>query len=65
MDPNATLKRIRDLIGWYETSKDGDYASLQTMKEYADEMNQLVTSLDEWLSQGGFLPKQWKTWGKA
>lgn len=44
MDPNATLKGIRDAIA------DGD----------DDKAAGLFQDLDQWLSGGGYLPRDWK-----
>jgi hemerythrin len=56
MDPNETLKRIRELLTELE---DGD-------EEMSDEMSCLVSDLaehwdglDAWLRKGGFLPADW------
>jgi hypothetical protein len=48
MDPNATLEQIRVLLVF------GDNEAV------ADELAELVSSLDEWLSKGGFLPQEWE-----
>lgn len=57
MDPNATLEEIRALsskIVWEtdmgRTPKPSDSARLA----------ELTISLDEWLTNGGFLPNSWK-----
>lgn len=53
MDPNETLRNIRAIIREELNETDGDrLASL-------DDLVQLVDSLDEWLSDGGFLPSDW------
>ncbi len=44
MDPNAVLKRIRELV---KKSEGGELASR-------------IQSLDCWISTGGFLPDAWK-----
>ena len=49
MDPNATLKRIRQIIA------EGDDGS----ESLTEELPELVEALDEWLSKGGFLPLEW------
>lgn len=46
MDPNETLSRIRMLMGSTDTS------DLLWLAE-------LVYDLDEWLNNGGSLPKDW------
>jgi len=67
MDPNETLRQIRTavmaalaLADDYE--KDPDPATAEDAEDYLnqlDELAQLVNSLDEWLSRGGFLPAAW------
>ncbi len=49
MDPNATLRELREMIG------DSDPHSAARSRRYAE----LIESLDDWLSSGGFLPSDW------
>lgn len=56
MDPNATLRDLRDLVR--EESLDGDWAA-ETAAERCAQYAELLTALDEWLSKGGFLPAAW------
>lgn len=49
MDPNETLREIRELIALHIESARGDYARLL----------ELCEALDGWLSHGGFLPREW------
>lgn len=51
MDPNATLRRLLDLID--TTLND------ETVSPQENELAELVWSLDSWLTMGGFLPKRW------
>ncbi len=51
MDPNNTLQRIRELVG-----KPNYPIELDTAW---DDLTELVESLDDWLSRGGFLPEDW------
>lgn len=51
MDPDETLRQLRDLFG--EHDKD------PTLSELRDAMD-LFESLDDWLSRGGFLPSAWE-----
>jgi hypothetical protein len=54
MDPNVTLKRIRECQHLIRVETDTPRIT------YAyEELNELVTALDEWLSLGGFLPDPW------
>ena len=51
MDPNATLRRLRELME--ETIEDDNSSHRE------NELAELVWSLDSWLTMGGFLPKRW------
>jgi hypothetical protein len=48
MDPEATLKEIREYYGEPLSSKQ------------AHRLADLIEVLDVWLSNGGFLPSDWK-----
>jgi len=50
MDPDATLKMIRELAA---------EVACRAVDPDAVELAELVQSLDEWISRGGFLPKEW------
>lgn len=52
MDPNKTLEFIRELIRTSKTDETVFY-------EESGWMFELVENLDEWLTNGGFLPKEW------
>ncbi len=52
MDPNATLEQIRKL----SAIADGFPEESETLHQLAD----LIRSLDQWLSTGGFLPRDWQ-----
>jgi hypothetical protein len=57
MDPTETLKRIRGLVSSLtELRMD---ASCDDVAEDGEELASAVNDLDEWLSRGGFLPRQW------
>jgi len=49
MDPDEALAELRAL------------AEKTISLDVADEMQQLFSGLDEWLSKGGFLPKDWES----
>jgi hypothetical protein len=53
MDPDATLTQIRNLIIQHQTSAE------EMSTSDAAELVELVDSLDEWMSKGGFLPTEW------
>ena len=48
MDPDATLAEIRDIL------------KNQRPRESAERLRELIESLDQWLSKGGFPPEAWK-----
>ena len=60
MDPNATLEQIRDLYTNLVDLLDEEYAvGRGKFGDDAIRLAELVEALDEWLSNGGFLPKAW------
>jgi hypothetical protein len=57
MDPNAVLKAIRDGIVNLSDLMEQGYAP------YPEDVQVLLSqaeALDEWLSQGGYLPADWQ-----
>lgn len=54
MDPDQCLAEIRLLVSQYET------ASPTTAQQNYVELAEKITSLDEWLKLGGFLPEDWQ-----
>jgi hypothetical protein len=52
MDPNATLRTLRDTI---ERWRLGRESTAQAMESVADSFG----ALDEWLARGGFPPAAW------
>lgn len=63
MDPEAALKEIREVIADTQGSVfsqcyiDGD---IEYIRGKCDRLAELVNGLDEWLSDGGFLPEDWR-----
>ena len=57
MDPTATLATIRILIKQIDAT-DGN-AHIQ-LADLADELAENVRQLDKWITNGGFLPAQWR-----
>lgn len=49
MDPNATLKRMREVVGTIPGHPE----------DYDGELFDLFENLDDWLTRGGFLPTDW------
>ncbi|AYF78025.1 hypothetical protein D7D52_34125 [Nocardia yunnanensis] len=59
MDPNAALTRIRELL---KASDDLGYVEGSDQNPAVGMLFHLIDAvegLDQWLSQGGFLPKEW------
>jgi hypothetical protein len=52
MDPNATLREIRAIVKGAD--EDGCLGSIEQAR-----LVDLWEALDGWLSNGGFLPKDW------
>jgi hypothetical protein len=57
MDPNENLREIREITKELDS---GSYLSSREVELKADRLVSLVMGLDEWLSKGGFLPKEWE-----
>ena len=51
MDPNATLKEIREIIKSWTKDESKDIPS---------RLVDLIDGLDGWISKGGFLPRDWQ-----
>ena len=58
MDPNANLKEQRGLVVTILKTIDR-LEEHDDLSEDAERLAELVQALDEWLSGGGFLPKDW------
>lgn len=58
MDPNAALRTIREERVALEKLLDQS-GSLWAIEDAAAELASAVRDLDEWLSNGGFLPDEW------
>lgn len=57
MDPNATLDKIKELLP--QLREDADFRdgfSFQDVCLFVE----AVDNLNDWLSKGGFLPKDWQ-----
>jgi hypothetical protein len=62
MDPNATLKRIRETSARIVEITDSENIDADTSDELlglASELAELTQALDGWLSRGGFFPREW------
>lgn len=58
MDPNAALAEVRSAYSDWEDVR-GKGEDLPAAVAAADRMRDAVWALDEWLSDGGFLPEAW------
>lgn len=56
MDPNETLRRIREL---YRSILESDIKASITVETEAEELAELVQALDGWITNGGFMPTKW------
>lgn len=54
MDPTECLEEIRAIL-----SKDRRVQVTDLTQEQVARLHELVSGLDTWLSNGGFLPHQW------
>lgn len=52
MDPNATLAAIRDVLSRLQNADESRDGML-------DELEIHVRALDDWITNGGFLPTAW------
>jgi hypothetical protein len=57
MDPTAALVTIRNLIAEIEATGSDRYLALSQL---ADSLAEHVKALDQWMTRGGFLPRQWR-----
>lgn len=55
MDPNKTLENIRAVI-----TDMGQRHTVSELNILHDELYWLIKDLDQWLTQGGFLPTDWQ-----
>lgn len=55
MDPNETLRLLRLTVKQMRVDENPDIRAA-----HADEVAEYVEALDEWLTEGGFLPHAWK-----
>lgn len=62
MDPNATLKELRELaVEQHRLEDSTDPKVTVRMATIAGRMAELVEALDGWLVAGGYLPTAWAT----
>jgi len=56
MDPDVALAEIREQVEEFEGLSDDNFVDALRA---ADQIVERIKALDEWLSKGGFLPKEW------
>lgn len=54
MDPDVILRDLRGAVMQFE-----DSCCEEHVKEASEELAEKFRALDEWLSEGGFLPSYW------
>jgi len=56
MDPNQALADAREAYALVNRTEDDAEDHLQALEDLAEAFR----ALDEWISQGGFLPSEWQ-----
>lgn len=68
MDPDTNLERQREIaqeiVTIIDSSEGDDWSEtersvLEQVSALANELADLVSALDEWITKGGFLPAEW------
>lgn len=62
MDPDATLRKILDLISQFNEADDAGF--YMSAMGHARELVEQLPKLDEWLRHGGTLPMDWHAAGR-
>ncbi|WP_330182739.1 hypothetical protein OHB26_03205 [Nocardia sp. NBC_01503] len=60
MDPNAALTRIRDLIGEADALNPHVCFDHNEVARILYALTEVVEGLDDWITDGGFLPEDWR-----
>lgn len=60
MDPNETLRQIRDEVQAIRACSEDTPANREAVASHAFDLAERVKALDSWLSQGGFPPEAWR-----
>lgn len=58
MDPNETLRQLRALVAQVHGDEEGD------INDQLEDFAGYFEALDEWITKGGFLPRDWRPGGK-
>lgn len=57
MDPDACLKEIREIK---DEINSGKFQQPFAIADRGYRLAELIDSLDNWITRGGFLPKDWR-----
>jgi hypothetical protein len=57
MDPNETLRQLREAVAAYRTAD--SHGDAESRADVAETVVSRFEDLDQWLSDGGFLPGAW------
>ena len=60
MDPEANLKEQRSIA---TRIANNEYSTAYASIPDAERLAELVIALDEWITKGGFLPRDWRKEG--
>lgn len=61
MDPDVALEKLRECLAQVAALDPRPMLSLERRLELALEAAELFQGLDEWLSNGGYVPREWRT----
>jgi hypothetical protein len=59
MDPNENVKRQRQVADQIIAAMEDGNITNSMICTLADDLAELVVALDDWLTNGGFLPSEW------
>lgn len=57
MDPNEALKMLRNMVTYHIDGETTDWTEAVCALQ---EISETFDGLDKWISNGGFLPENWK-----
>jgi hypothetical protein len=59
VDPNAALEHLRLNLADWERYRTTDEYGTEVLDNIADEIATAAAALDDWMSKGGFPPRDW------
>jgi len=59
MDPNAALEHLRLSLADWDRYRTTDEYGTEVLDGIADEIATAAAALDDWMSKGGFPPRDW------